>query len=229
MRMLTCLIAGMAFCGNAMALETAAGADTVNSSQVGINAKIESSNAITSSAISRITNCGKDGKTYDAVHNVCVGETDPVATPGVNKIFACGNGNKIAHSDGTCSGSIPPDLTNSLKTTNGNVSTLQGQVIAIVNCGAQGKLFNGIACASVAPHTWSFNYYDIKNGNASAVEIGWHNWCASAGINGGSTAAGLLQVWYDGGPNTAGQYHFLGRANPDQNHNSRDFYIICGD
>ncbi len=37
--------------GSAMALETAAGADTVNDSQVGINAKIDASNQMLQTAI----------------------------------------------------------------------------------------------------------------------------------------------------------------------------------
>lgn len=40
MRVLGLLVLGAALCGNAAALEASAGADTVDSSQVGINAKI---------------------------------------------------------------------------------------------------------------------------------------------------------------------------------------------
>lgn len=72
-------------CGNANALETAAGADTVNSSEMGINVKIDAGNAITTSSINNIFNCGKTGQLYDSVHNVCITVDEPFA----KKIAAC--------------------------------------------------------------------------------------------------------------------------------------------
>ncbi len=61
-------------------------------------------------------------------------ESDPVATPKLNNIFACSDANKIAHSNGSCSAALPPD-----------VST---QVNNIIACNAQGKFFNGTTCAA---------------------------------------------------------------------------------
>src|SRR5260221_615973 len=51
--------------GSAMALETAAGTDTVNTSQVGINAKVDASNVILKTGISQITACGPQGKLWN--------------------------------------------------------------------------------------------------------------------------------------------------------------------
>lgn len=139
MRIFGCLVLAFTLTGNAHALEASAGADNVNTSQVGINAKIEASNAITSVAISKMTSCAKLHALYDPNTNVCAtvltSETDPVASPNISKVFNCGNANKIAHSDGSCSSVLPPDVSN--------------QVTNIVSCNAQGKLFNGSGCADL--------------------------------------------------------------------------------
>jgi hypothetical protein len=136
----TILLAGLCT-ASAHALETAAGTDSVNASQIGINAKVEALNNISKAGIDQINKCGWDGKVYDSKHNVCVTitETDPVAMPKVedlttkvNAINTCGNGNKFYHTDGTCS---PIDINATLT--------------SIFTCSKSGKFWNGTSC--VAP------------------------------------------------------------------------------
>lgn len=140
MRVLGLLVLGAALCGNAMALEASAGADTVNQSQVGINAKIDANTAILKSAISSVTNCGAKDKIYNFATNTCTtvvtSEADPVAMPKVNAITQCGDGNKFLRSNGTCSAAMPPDLST--------------QVNNIIKCNQAGKLWNGSACMAPA-------------------------------------------------------------------------------
>lgn len=56
MRVVGYLVLGVALAGNAIALEASAGNDTVNSTQVGINAKIDASTSLLQSAVNGLTN-----------------------------------------------------------------------------------------------------------------------------------------------------------------------------
>jgi hypothetical protein len=106
MRSFIYLLGMLALASTASALETAAGADTVNSSQIGINAKLDASTAVLKQGISQITNCGAANSIFKPGTGcvpVVTLETDPVASAQLANIFTCGNANKIAHSDGSCS------------------------------------------------------------------------------------------------------------------------------
>jgi hypothetical protein len=133
MRILAYVALGLMVCGNAAALETAAGADTVNASQVGINAKIEAGNAILTSGLNNILKCNQDGKFFDSLHNVCTDPTEPLA----KKIAACTTNKQFYNqtTDSCQSLALPPDLTGQ---TNSNTSLIN----AIVNCNNQGKFYN---------------------------------------------------------------------------------------
>lgn len=114
MRVLAFIVLGMAFTSQAFALETSAGADTVNSSQVGINAKVQALNAITTASINNILNCQKGGQLYDPTANVCITVDEPLA----KKIAACTTNKQFFDQNtGACMASAP-DLTSQLDTTN---------------------------------------------------------------------------------------------------------------
>lgn len=84
------------------ALEASAGADTVASSQAGLNAKIEASNTALSSVINQILACNRDGKLFDSVSGACkevsmddmeiYNETKAVSVP-----VSCNNYQKFAN------------------------------------------------------------------------------------------------------------------------------------
>jgi hypothetical protein len=138
MRVLGLLVLGIALCGNAMALETSAGADTVNSSQVGIDAKIEATNAITTSSINSIFNCGKNGQLYDSMHNVCIDVAEPLA----KKIAACTTSKQFYNqATGACMASAP-DLTTNLNTTNSNLNSATSLLNAVLNCNRAHMFYN---------------------------------------------------------------------------------------
>jgi hypothetical protein len=55
------------------------------STALGINAKFNAANTITTSSINNVFNCGKNGQLYDYVHDVCISVDEPLA----KKIAAC--------------------------------------------------------------------------------------------------------------------------------------------
>ena len=73
------LVIGALAAPSANALETAAGADTVNASQVGINAKIEAVNAITKAGLNQILTCQKSGKLFDVTTGTCIAVEETLA------------------------------------------------------------------------------------------------------------------------------------------------------
>lgn len=67
------LIAAMLIAAtSANALETSAGADTVTSSMIGINAKMEAGNAALTSVINKVLECGKQKELFDPMSKSCV-------------------------------------------------------------------------------------------------------------------------------------------------------------
>ncbi len=118
-------VIALAMTCQAHALETAAGADTVNSSQVGINAKIDAGNAIITGSMNQILQCNMQGKLFSSTTNVCVDPTEPLA----KKIAACTTAKQFYNqTTGQCQASAP-DLTTQLNTTN----TLLNKMIACNN------------------------------------------------------------------------------------------------
>jgi len=133
MRSFLSVMLAIALCGNAAALETSAGADTVNASQIGINAKIETVNAVLTAGINQILKCNQEGKFFDAEHHVCIEPSEPLA----KKIAACTTNNRFYNqtTDACQSLALPPDLS---AQTSSNTSLLN----AVVNCNNQGKFYN---------------------------------------------------------------------------------------
>lgn len=100
------------------ALETAAGTDTVASSQVGINAKVDASAAVLQTGLNNIITCNKDGQLWTA--DGCVAVDEPLA----KKIAACTTDKRFYDQNtGACMNSAP-DLTNQLNATNDMMSRL---------------------------------------------------------------------------------------------------------
>ncbi|MBS0234513.1 MAG: hypothetical protein JSR99_13620 [Proteobacteria bacterium] len=75
MRFFSLLILSAALTGNAFALEASAGADTVNTSQLGIDAKLNAINAATTAVLNKILNCAKTGQSFDSASDACIGLT----------------------------------------------------------------------------------------------------------------------------------------------------------
>ncbi|MBS0234514.1 MAG: hypothetical protein JSR99_13625 [Proteobacteria bacterium] len=114
MRVLGLLIMSAALSGNVMALEASAGADNVNSSQLGINAKIDASNQILTAGMNQMLACNIQGKLFDSTANVCKDPGEPLAA----KIAACTTNKEFYNqATGDCMASAP-DLTDSLNNAN---------------------------------------------------------------------------------------------------------------
>lgn len=108
------MMMGMVACGNVVALETSAGTDTVNSSQIGITAKVDAINAVTTASINDILNCQKSGKLFDPTTDVCIAVAEPLA----KKIADCTTNKQFYNQNtGACQPSAP-DLTTNLNDTN---------------------------------------------------------------------------------------------------------------
>ncbi|MBS0232527.1 MAG: hypothetical protein JSR99_03465 [Proteobacteria bacterium] len=172
MRILGCFALGIVVCGNAMALETSAGADTVNSSQVGITAKIDATNAITTAGINQILNCQKAGKLYDPTTNTCIAVDEPLA----KKIAACTTSKQFYNQNtGACMASAP-DLTTNLNDTN----TLLNKIIA---CNNAKQFYNSAAgtctggSASIAQTYVSPVYNIAKNRTPQSHSLGNRDLC----------------------------------------------------
>jgi len=189
MRVLGLLVLGAALCGNASALEASAGADTVNSSQVGINAKIDAANQITTSSINNIFNCGKNGQLYDSAHNVCVAVDEPLA----KKIAACTTNKQFYNqSSGACMASAP-DLTANLNTTNTNLGTVTALLNKVVACNTA-KQFYSSATGTCAAGSGSIRqsyvspiYNLTKNRNPQTYSLGVRDLCVINYIKGSTS------------------------------------------
>ncbi|WP_414463301.1 hypothetical protein [Hyphomicrobium sp. DY-1] len=149
-----------------MALEASAGADTVNSSQIGINAKLDASNAITTAGLNYIFNCGKDGKFFDSVHGICITVDEQLA----KKIATCTTAHAFYNqgTDKCDTVVIPPD-----ESTN---------VANILACAKQGKVFNGTACVAFNGSKPKLAYTknvatSVGNNVAKASALGVHDLC----------------------------------------------------
>lgn len=141
MRVLACVILGLVMCGKAFALEAAAGADSVNSSQIGINSKIEASNAVLTAGMNQILKCNQDGKFFDSQHNVCTDASEPLA----KKIAACTTNKQFYNqtSDSCQSLAVPPDLTTQ---TNSNT----GLINAMLNCNKNKQFYDQTTGACIS-------------------------------------------------------------------------------
>jgi hypothetical protein len=71
MRILAYIGLGLMIASSAAALETSAGADTANASMLGINAKIDVSNAALTAVINQMLACNRDGKLFDSSSGEC--------------------------------------------------------------------------------------------------------------------------------------------------------------
>ncbi|WP_414462401.1 hypothetical protein [Hyphomicrobium sp. DY-1] len=140
MRVLGFLIMSAALSGNVMALEASAGADNVNSSQLGINAKIDASNQILTAGMNQMLACNIQGKLFDSTADVCKDPGEPLAA----KIAACTTNKEFYNqATGECMTSAP-DLTNQLNNTNALLT-------AMANCYNARGTFNvatGVCSAS---------------------------------------------------------------------------------
>lgn len=141
MRVMAVVVLALAMCGNALALETSAGADTVNASQVGISAKIDASNAVITSGLNAILKCNQDGRFYDSTHNVCIDPTEPLA----KKIAACTTNKQFYNqtTEACQSLALPPDLTTQ---TNSNTSLIK----AVLNCNQNRQFYDQTTGACVS-------------------------------------------------------------------------------
>ncbi|WP_423415860.1 hypothetical protein RLW55_05940 [Hyphomicrobium sp. B1] len=100
------------------ALEASAGADTINASQIGLNAKIEAGNTVLQTGLNNVIACNKDGKLWTA--SGCI----PVDEPLAKKIAGCTTDKKFYDQNtGACMDSAP-DLTAQLNTTNDTMAKL---------------------------------------------------------------------------------------------------------
>lgn len=72
MRIIECFVLSLMLSGQALALEVSAGADNVNASQVGINAKLDANNAALTAVLNKILNCSKTGQSYNSTTDSCV-------------------------------------------------------------------------------------------------------------------------------------------------------------
>lgn len=118
MRVLGFAVLGLAMCGNVVALETSAGTDTVNSSQIGIDAKLDASNAFFKTALNNMLDCNKNGQLWTSAG--CVAVDEPLA----KKIADCTTNKKFYNQNtGACMDSAP-DLTAQLNSTDAVISKL---------------------------------------------------------------------------------------------------------
>lgn len=149
MRILGLLVLGAALCGNAMALEASAGADTVNSSQVGLDAKLNATNAITTATINQIMNCQKAGKLFDPSTSTCIAVDEPLA----KKIAACTTTKQFYNQTTSGCMASAPDLTNNLNSTNELVNKM-------ASCNAAKQFYNPSTggCMSSGSGTPVVNY-----------------------------------------------------------------------
>jgi hypothetical protein len=145
-------------CGSAAALETSAGTDTVNASQVGLNAKIEAGNAAITGTINQIMACGRGGELYDSVAHTCVSVDEPLA----KKIAACTtNKTWYNQSTGACMPSAP-DLTAS-------VTSTQALLTKILNCNANKQFYSQATDSCVAGGAATVKHILLTNPHSSGV------------------------------------------------------------
>lgn len=226
MRAIVCLVLGVALTGNAMALETSAGADNVNTSQVGINAKIEASNAITTATINQVLTCGKSGQLYNSTNNTCVTVDEPLA----KKIAACSTNKQFYNQNTSACQDSAPDLTGQLNTTNTNLGNAQSLLNKIAACNDAKQFYSSATggCVSGAASV-TLSSYDITVGSPG-TNLGRHIFCASEG-SWGDPEGGTKQVWFTGGPDANGKYQWYAK-NVRRNGKtpwSPEFWVICED
>lgn len=118
MRVLAYVALGLMMCGQAASLETAAGADTINASQIGIDAKLDASNAYFKTALNNMLDCNKNGQLWTSTG--CIAVDEPLA----KKIADCTTNKKFYNQNtGACMDSAP-DLTTQLASTDNIITKM---------------------------------------------------------------------------------------------------------
>lgn len=181
---LACSVLGVALgflaAETGFALEATAGADTVNASQIGLDAKVNASNAMLGVSINKILACEKNGQTYDSVHDQCVGLTEAQLTAMQN---CAKNGQAYDVTTDACKG-----LSSS-------------EQAAMENCAKSNAFYNVTTgqCTSL----WTKGGAGAIYYNAGNVGIGTNNPAKLLDVNGTIRAAGGLQFGDGSTQNTA--------------------------
>jgi hypothetical protein len=137
MRMLfSTLVAAFVLCTTAsFALEQAAGTDTVNASQIGLNAKIDAGNKALLSVINQILACNRSNQLYDSSTNTCAPAR--ASATDVTAILNCGANNQFY---------------NSATKACGTTRATDSDVTAILNCNHNKQFYDSATktCVSAA-------------------------------------------------------------------------------
>lgn len=170
MRIVGCLVLGLMLSGQALGLEASAGADNVNASQVGINAKIDAGNAAMTAVLNKMLNCSKNGQGYSSTTDSCVGLTTTQQTAMLN----CNNNKQFYNSaTGSCAGGGNASITQSyvspvyalIKNRNTQTYPLGTHGLCVLNLikGSTSQPRGGCSIAGAPGGSWSVSIYSYDD------------------------------------------------------------------
>ncbi len=161
MRVLLFAVAMMSCAGNLRALETSAGADTVNASQVGITTKIDSSNAILTTDLNQILQCNLQGKLFNSTTSACADPTEPLA----HKIADCTSAHNFYNQTTEQCEASPPDLTN-------EVTSATTDITSMLACSANAQFYNSATKTCVRPQLVSAGSKTVQTASQNSAASG---------------------------------------------------------